>query len=329
MAGGASGGWESHAYRKGRERNVNRDRTGRARGRNAGYLIGWEAPEGAYLKLVSLLPHAAKLLMLQLTKLESLLHLKENHKDKFMKKWILGELTGKESILLGAAEVGLQLKVSYRVGTGHASRMMSDPEQARLRAALTQKDILFLGMGKELVFLLPPQLYAKEKRIARFQEEVQGILTHHRLIFGFSPVHPPETAAAGLLEAREAVEIGPRVFPDKTLFFFEDMRYHRLIKLIAEHDKLKTALLHFLEPLLAYDQKNQSQLLDTLIHYFRCNGSIKETSQVLFCHYNSVVYRMERIQQVLDANLNDSEQRLQAQLAVLVYDHFRRLSMMP
>ena len=52
----------------------------------------------------------------------------------------------------------------------------------------------------------------------------------------------------------------------------------------------------YIQPLLTYDQKNHTDLLNTLIIFFSLNCSYKETSEHLFLHVNSLRSRIATIE---------------------------------
>ena len=67
------------------------------------------------------------------------------------------------------------------------------------------------------------------------------------------------------------------------------------------------ALCPLLEPLRAYDQARSTDLGLTLRTYVETGGSIAATAERLFVHRNSVVYRIQRIQEVAELDLRDPE----------------------
>lgn len=71
-----------------------------------------------------------------------------------------------------------------------------------------------------------------------------------------------------------------------------------------------------LSALLAYDADHNTDLVHTLRTYFRSNGNVIRTAEVLFLHRNSVLYRLQRIEDLLEVDLKDSQDRLVLHLAV-------------
>lgn len=72
------------------------------------------------------------------------------------------------------------------------------------------------------------------------------------------------------------------------------------------------------------DKKNMD-LFQTLNVYLRNNGNAKGTSDDLFIHRSSLLYRLEKIESLLEVDLNDSETRFNLMMAMKLYDLNRQL----
>jgi hypothetical protein len=58
-----------------------------------------------------------------------------------------------------------------------------------------------------------------------------------------------------------------------------------------------------------YDAKNETQFLDTLYMYLICERNAVMSSNKLFIHRNTLQYRLRRINELIDANLDDPDVR--------------------
>ncbi|MHB1956279.1 MAG: helix-turn-helix domain-containing protein, partial [Sulfobacillus sp.] len=85
---------------------------------------------------------------------------------------------------------------------------------------------------------------------------------------------------------------------------------------ISTQEELIDPTLGILKPLFRDGPKNKNELLDTLNCYVYQNGNIKETAEKLYCHYNSVLYRLERIETILGISIREPEHFFRVQLAV-------------
>jgi len=71
-----------------------------------------------------------------------------------------------------------------------------------------------------------------------------------------------------------------------------------------------------LTPLKHYDSEHKSNLLQTLDTYLGTGGNAMLTAQMLFTHYNTVTYRLDKVQNLIDVDLKDNDIRLQLQIAL-------------
>jgi purine catabolism regulator len=62
-----------------------------------------------------------------------------------------------------------------------------------------------------------------------------------------------------------------------------------------------------LADLVAYDKKQAGELLKTLDAYFNHLGNLRATSDALHVHRNTLLYRLERIEQISKLDLSNAE----------------------
>ncbi len=73
-----------------------------------------------------------------------------------------------------------------------------------------------------------------------------------------------------------------------------------------------------LGPLVEYDRVKGTDLVLTLSKYFETQGNLKEMSEELFIHYNTVVYRLQRIKEIISMDLDNYEDRLNLQISLKI-----------
>jgi len=72
----------------------------------------------------------------------------------------------------------------------------------------------------------------------------------------------------------------------------------------------------WLSDLIAYDDDQHSELLDTLNTYFGNNGNTALTAKELKIHRNTLAYRLNRIAEITCLDLDDADVRLNLHLAL-------------
>ena len=75
-----------------------------------------------------------------------------------------------------------------------------------------------------------------------------------------------------------------------------------------------------LGPLLAQPEHHQRTLLQTLGALLRHDGSAKHAAEELYCHRNTVIYRMKQIEQLTGRSLADPRDKLMLELGLMSVD---------
>ncbi|EGO65843.1 PucR family transcriptional regulator [Acetonema longum] len=119
-------------------------------------------------------------------------------------------------------------------------------------------------------------------------------------------------------EAVKALKIGKETGCSGQNVYFQDLGIYRLFALIEKKNELEEFLEENILPLMRYDAEKNSDLLLTLEMFFHYHGNAKKVSEKLFTHYNTILYRLDRIQEITGMNLDDPEDRLNLQVALRI-----------
>ncbi len=120
----------------------------------------------------------------------------------------------------------------------------------------------------------------------------------------------------GYSRAKAAVQTAKK--RKKDLFYFDQMGLYRLLYMVDDNCLLREMAEEPLRPLLEYDQKHHANYVDTLELYLKHNGSIQAVSEEMFTHRNTVIYRMNKIKELLGTNLEQTEERIPYQIAYYI-----------
>ena len=107
---------------------------------------------------------------------------------------------------------------------------------------------------------------------------------------------------------------------DKSLIFYSDMGIYKLLMNIENEDILSEYYEHSIKPLREYDKKNNSDLTHVLRSYLKNNGSVKETADELFIHRNTVNYKINKIEEILNIDLSSLDARVQLMVGFMLED---------
>ncbi len=120
-------------------------------------------------------------------------------------------------------------------------------------------------------------------------------------------------------EAQRAVEIGRRLFGEGKIHSFARLGIYRLLFYLDGQSELNAFYQEMLGPLLDYDARHDGTYIKTLECYFQYNGNLSQTARTMHFHRNSLIYRLERIEEILGRSLEDAELRLSLQIALKIH----------
>lgn len=184
--------------------------------------------------------------------------------------------------------------------------------------------ILLREKQRTMTILLPVQQEKDAIRAAQsLQQEAQLRLASKLLHIGLSrPFTRLATTAAGAQEAREALQVS--IITGEPILSYDKIgAYAPLLQMKKAGVELTALYSPLLDPLLAYDQKHNSSLLDTLDCYLQHNSNIKNTAAALFIHRHTLKYRLEQIAEKTQKDLQSAHALTEFHLALMAYrlDH--------
>lgn len=99
-----------------------------------------------------------------------------------------------------------------------------------------------------------------------------------------------------------------------------------LLRVFGQPELRKELLVYansVLEPLSQHDESKDGQLIDTIKAYFKHGGNLRRISEELYTHYNTIIYRINRIRQTYHIDLKDPDTAFNMQLALRIKDLLR------
>ena len=106
----------------------------------------------------------------------------------------------------------------------------------------------------------------------------------------------------------------------RILYRYDDMGFFKILMAIDDSDLLNKYANEYLGTVIAYDRSHQSEYLQTLRTYLDCDRSIQDTASALFCHRNTVNYRIRILKETLHLRLDDPACRFHLMSAFQILD---------
>jgi PucR family transcriptional regulator, purine catabolism regulatory protein len=127
----------------------------------------------------------------------------------------------------------------------------------------------------------------------------------------------PDGIAIGYLQARKAVAVGRRVHGHGSVSHFDSLGVHRLLSLVPDTAELKSFATEVLGELTA-DNPEAADLRRTLQTLLDTNLNVAETARLLHFHYNTLRYRIGKLERIVGPFSTDANLRLDVALALQV-----------
>ena len=240
------------------------------------------------------------------------------------------ELTDREQLIAQARELSLEVADGASVIVARALPQTPTDEgwRARVRAvaergarAVVNRSIAALSerdgtVGAEVLLLVPG---GEEPVAARAAEavlrELEAALAGYTFALGRSrlaedPADLPRAVSEALLAANVAQggSDGPAA-----LAFEQTGAYRLLLSAMSENPaELQRFYAETVEPLVAYDEQYETDLMRTLETFLEADGNVAGTAQRLFTHRHTIYYRLERVRDLsgLDVSSSDGREKL-------------------
>ncbi len=296
--------------------------------RIAGYLslAGTDAPLTELDRLV--LTHGADICAIELAKTRAIASAVEQARGDWIQMWLSGTSHDPEQIITRAQQAGFDLHeqyvvVAYRVHAGTETPPL-DVLQSLLRDMLAKRQIeATVGQYVDTVVALIALDGLTLERIKQLVDETREQLARRaqnaaagvsRPVAG---IHPLRDAYQ---EARDAISIAGELGESNATTFYGDLKLYQLLLAMKDHnfEDLQRFYEQTIGPLAEHDDRKQGDLIRTLNGFFEANGNLAKAAQDLDVHRNTLVYRLERISELTDMDLNDADNRLMLHLALKI-----------
>jgi sugar diacid utilization regulator len=242
-------------------------------------------------------------------------------------------LAEREAVVARAGELGLDVsggasvvvvRAQLRIATeeGWRERVITIAERGA-RSAIPTAVAASTGrpdaVGSEVVVLLPgADPAAAERGAGAVLRELQASLHGHTFALGRSRV---AADAGDLARAANEALLAANVAEGDTegeeghrMLAFDDTGAYRLLLSAMSEDpaELQRFYAETIEPLVAYDEQYETDLVVTVEAFLDADGNVAGTAQRLFTHRHTIRYRLERVRELsgLDVGSTDGREKL-------------------
>src|SRR3954447_500365 len=251
----------------------------------------------------------------------------------------VGDLLGRrlaqrEDVVARAADIGLDVgagtsvvvvRAQLHVPTeeGWRERVVTVAERGA-RAAAPAAVVAATGRpdprGAEVAILIPGEDPHVAERVGdALLRELGASLPGHSFAIGRSrlaadPADLPRAGNEALLAANVAEGDGGGDEEPPRVMAFDDTGAYRLLLSAMSEDpaELQRFYAETIEPLVAYDEQYETDLVVTVEAFLDADGNVAGTAQRLFTHRHTIRYRLERVRELsgLDVGSTDGREKL-------------------
>jgi len=284
----------------------------------------------------------ASLIGLDFANIDAVREVEDKYTDRFLQDWLTGKIVAEADWKRRAEVCGFRIEegaslVAILIGLpddGSADRLREAARLLRSERGRTSEKWLAVPVEGELAVILSIPRVGMEGndseigmsdsrnelsggQLKEMAHVLRGSLGETGLkVYAGRIVRRPIDLPGSWSQAKYARQVAEVCGMAGETIAYDNLGVYSLLYLIPVGDERDQFLSRYSAPLRLADRKGGGRLMETLEMFFRCNGNIKLTSESLFAHYNTVVYRLEKVQAILGVSLDDPEERLQIQLAL-------------
>lgn len=124
-----------------------------------------------------------------------------------------------------------------------------------------------------------------------------------------------EHFAYSYTQAIQTLQLLESGFITQTRAKFQDLGSYMVLHHIEDQELMTMFVDDQIGKLIQYSEKKNRDLYNTLHTFLQFNGHIKHTAEALFIHRSSLLYRIEKVTDMLQVNLDDAETRFNLMMA--------------
>ena len=305
-----------------------------------GRLVAFSAERELTGDDVHILERAATVAALAITKAQAVSAVESKYQADFLRDALAGRAGKAEHVVAHAHSLGWDIGRPMVVVVAESDPSSTPaqlapeelrPLQERFATAwaqvVRQRDSMapVVGFSQEVVAILGVPEDATSESITRTVRDlvrhVSGDGGGGRRSFstGISrPIRSPDELPGAYEQARKAVSVGRQMSGPSALMHFDGLGIFRLLTLVPDTAELRSFAAEALGELIANDTPENADLRLTLSVLLDTNLNVAETARTLHFHYNTLRYRIVKLERMLGPFTTDPNLRLTLSLALLV-----------
>lgn len=277
-------------------------------------------------KEILVLSKICDLLSIEIKNLNARRQMRNNYQNKFLSTWLAGNYATSDDIFINAKSYDLDIDINKTycvviVATKNAQERFTpnNTNIDRIRYYLSShSQDLYAGYYKHLCIIFSfsdDDEMAKSKIVNNVCKQIKSILKKDVQFF-ISSNYNAENLNEAFNEAHSITHISQKSALTNNYITYNDLGIYTILSQVPNNNLTKQFVNKTLSPLIAYDKSHNTKLTETLVSYYNMNCNAKLTAEKNFAHYHTILYRINRIKEILAVDIDDPEVKLQLQIAI-------------
>lgn len=312
-----------------------------------GYVVIWDVDNNILDTTLVMIEAAISLIALNSSKKLSIYENENKHKIDFIEELLSSQETQQKRAVEKASYFDFNIGHVYGVLLVSIDKMFTEvaitPNNTKMLKQLNSKlisvverlqrfykgEMIYGNKSDRVIFLLGYDQSIDETTMKKHMLQVGDELLksarfeniHSKISVGIGRTYSDHKMLyKSYREAQRSVKKMGLNKSGKNILHFDELGIYRILSNEEVQPEIEQFFIENLGSIVAYDREKGTELLKTLNVYFACGGNLKRVSEEMYTHYNTVIYRMQRIKEIGNIDLSDSNVSLNIHIALKILD---------
>lgn len=299
----------------------------RVKGKTKGYIALLERDKTIAERDLDVLQMVADLIGIKLREMDEISLVKGQMEREFLSDLFSGTMKSEKMAQNRAESLGWKLCDYYLVICAQQeSKTLEDLKTVflKLRHLLRERFPLcvFRHHNNLAYFLLGSS--TKSDLVMWANKRIETFLEREKIIcYAGKPCQSLINVSASCRQAADSLKVMgmfDEVLLKKRLYSFSETAVFLMLSRLNGSDGQNPAVSPSLWKLVETDKTEGTEYVQTLRHFFLNNQSVSATAKSMFLHRNTILYRLNKIKELLEDDFDHPAVRLHLQISLILYD---------
>lgn len=275
---------------------------------------------------ITVLNKVCPLLFIAVNNINSRIKIRKEYQNKFLISWISGELNTINDIQLTAKSYGIKINdddkyvvVIVDLKNSEKSLSVTMTQLNSMTEKLASLNVPGFAVFYKYLCLILSSKYTNTTSKNPYLNNIKNYIStylNEEVQFFVSDYYSINDISKACKEAETIRNISQKCTLNDSILTYKDLGIFSLLCQLNKSSVTEAYINKYLTPLINYDLKHHTKLVDTLKSYYKFNCNAKLTAKESYTHYHTILYRLDRIKEILGLNIDDPEIKLQLQIAI-------------